>query len=356
MNIVVHTNKKSNKILHSPKSFLKNYVFENPICEKKRKKKVSDNEFEILEYHEYNQLLVRNYNVSQLKQMLRFYKQRLSGNKSEKIYLLYNYLKYSSYAIKIQKCYRGYLRRYFNSLRGERNHKNFVNDTDFFLLEEFSDMDPKQIYSYRDDDNFIYGFDICSLWNLLKQDKKATNPYNRKLLPKNTVNNIKKIVKIGSIFKEAPNIKIEQNNNNLSNAKKRELRAISLFQKMDEHGFITNANWYLNLNRHGLKSFLRELLDIWEYRAQLNNESKRNINPQHGNPFFSINIPVLLSKCFEVLQNRILDIIEIFITKGNDIQARALGVFFVLGALTTVSHDASTSLPWLYDSFVNTQQ
>ena len=37
--------------------------------------------------------------------------------------------------------------------------------------------------------------------------------------------------------------------------------------------------------------------------------------PQHGNPFFSVNIPVLLSKCFEVLQRRILDIIEIFVHK-----------------------------------------
>ena len=72
--------------------------------------------------------------------------------------------------------------------------------------------------------------------------------------------------------------------------------------------------------------------------------------------FFSININVLLSKCFEVLQNRILDIMEIFVTKGSDTQSKALGVFFVLGALTTVSHDASTALPWLYDSFINNVQ
>ena len=75
---------------------------------------------------------------------------------------------------------------------------------------------------------------------------------------------------------------------------------------------------------------LRELVDIWNYRAQLSNEAKRNINPDHGDPFFTINVTVLLSKCFEVLQNRILDIIEIFVTKGSDTQAKALGIFFVL--------------------------
>ena len=130
------------------------------------------------------------------------------------------------------------------------------------------------------------------------------------------------------------------------------MRAISLFQKVDENGFITDAKWYLNLNRHGLKKFIAELVDIWQYRAQITNETKRKIHPSHGDPFFSININVFMHKCFEVLRNRILDIIEIFITKGEDSDARSLGTYYVLGALTTVSHDAAISLPWLYESFV----
>ena len=94
---------------------------------------------------------------------------------------------------------------------------------------------------------------------------------------------------------------------------------------------------------------------IKQYRAQLTNDVKRKINPQHGDPFFSINMNVLMSKCFEVIRNRALDIIEIFITKGEDNDARSLGTYYVLGALTTVSHDAAVSLPWLYESFVQNQ-
>lgn len=339
---------------YTPKSYLKNIIFEQPQIFKKKRKKVTDDDFVILKFNEYNQLVINNHNVSQLKEMLKYYNQKLSGNKPQKIFLLYNYLKYSNYAARIQCVFRGYIRRKFNKLRGEKNISKFVNDQDFLTLEKLNTLECKQLYSYKDEDGFIYGFDICSLWNLIKEcSKKAENPYNRNLLPKNTRNNIKKIIKIGKIFNECPNIKIEDDKCNLSNAKLRELRTIEIFQKIDEHGFITNANWYLNLNRHQLKNFLRELVDIWNYRAQLSDEAKKNINPEHGNPFFSFNITVLLSKCFEVLQNRILDIIEIFITKGNDIQAKALGNFFVLGALTTVSHDASTALPWLYDSFIN---
>ena len=347
--------KKSHK--YSPKSYLNNNIYETPHVLKKKRKKVTDEEFTILKFNEYDKLIKHNYNVSQLKNMLKYYKQKLSGNKPQKIFLLYNYLKYSKFAQKIQSVFRGHIKRKFDKLRGERNIEKFVNDMDFLTLDELKKIPPNQLYSYKDKDGFIYGFDICSLWNLIKEGKKkAQNPYNRNLLPKNTINNIKNIVKIGKIFNASPNIKIENDISNLSNVKKRELRAIEIFQKIDEHGFITNSKWYLDLNRYKLKMFLRELVDIWNYRAQLSTEAKRNINPEHGNPFFSININVLLSKCFEVLQNRILDIIEIFVTKGSDNQSKALGVFFVLGALTTVSHNASTALPWLYDSFINNAQ
>ena len=73
---------------------------------------------------------------------------------------------------------------------------------------------------------------------------------------------------------------------------------------MDQRGFITNPNWFLRLPRLYVKRFLRELVDVWEYRAQIDNETKRKINPQHSNPF-GFNIHVLLHKPYEVLQKRV---------------------------------------------------
>ncbi len=192
---------------------------------------------------------------------------------------------------------------------------------------------------------------------MIVKEKQTKNPYNRNELPIDKMKkDMKKILKIGKILKEKPNIKLDDNFNELSYEKQFELRTINVFQKIDENGFITNVNWYLNLSRIQLKRFLRELLDIWQYRAQISNEIKRKINPQHGDPFFTINMAVLMHKCFEVLQKRILDIIEIFITKGEDADARSLGTYYVLGALTTVSQDAAISLPWLYESFVPNQE
>ena len=121
---------------------------------------------------------------------------------------------------------------------------------------------------------------------------------------------------------------------------------------MDGLGFITDPSWFLTLNKQYLQRFLRELLDIWEYRAQISDIIKRKINPEHGNPFFSYNITYLQHKCFIVLQKIVLDIIEIFITKGESSEYKALGIYYVLGALTIVSNNAASALPWLYESFI----
>jgi hypothetical protein len=46
----------------------------------------------------------------------------------------------------------------------------------------------------------------------------------------------------------------------------------------------------------------------------------------------------------------VLTILENFVNSGINNESRRLGAYYVLGALTLVSEDAATSLPWLYDA------
>jgi hypothetical protein len=341
----------------SPKTFLKECIFETPPTYKNKKKKVSSEEFEVLDYKDFNNIVKKNYNVSQLKSMCRFYKQKKGGNKGELIFRLYNYLKFSNYAIKIQSIFRGHLIRHFNNLKGPGIKNECVNETDFYTLESLKDLDKSQFYSFKDKDGFIYGFDICSLYNMIVKEKQKQNPYNRNELPIQKIyKDIKNIIKLSKLFGKKINIELDNDLSQFSQEKQVEMRALTIFQKIDEYGFITDAKWYLNLDRIKLKKFINELVDIWQYRAQISNETKRKINPQHGDPFFTVNMNVLMHKCYEVMRKRILDIIEIFVTQGEDTDARSLGTYYVLGALTTVSHSAAVSLPWLYESFVQNQQ
>ncbi len=245
---------KKKKENRTPKTFLKECIFEQPPVKKNKKKKVSMDEFEVLSYKQYNELVERNYNVSQLKSMCRFYKQKVSGNKRELIFLLYNYLKYSHFAAKIQSLFRGHLLRYMERLRGPGLNEQCVNETDFYTLEDLKDLDKSQFYSFKDKDGFIYGFDICSLWNMVVKEKQKQNPYNRNTLPVHKIyNDIRSIVKINKLFGVKLNLELDNDLSQFSQEKQVEMRAISLFQKADENGFKTDAKWYLNLKRQGEK-------------------------------------------------------------------------------------------------------
>ena len=71
----------------------------------------------------------------------------------------------------------------------------------------------------------------------------------------------------------------------------------------------------------------------------------------NGRPFGNLNIHLLFQKDINIIKSKILDIINIFVTKGYDNQHKCLGAYYVLGALTLVSLDAAQSLPWLYETF-----
>ena len=61
----------------SPKSYLKNMVFES-IKDKlqKKRKKIPSDDFEIPEIKDFDYLLTKGYNVKQLKDICKFYKQK----------------------------------------------------------------------------------------------------------------------------------------------------------------------------------------------------------------------------------------------------------------------------------------
>ena len=352
--------KKSTK-KYSPKSYFKSKIYDDIsllIKTKNKKRKIKSDDFEIPNYNNYELIISNNYNVSQLKKIAKHYKQKISGNKPELLYRLYNFLKYSMFAIKIQSIFRSHVIWKFNKLKGVGlyNKKLCVNDTDFLTMENLEDIPYEQFYSFKDKDNFVYGFDICSLYNMFVHCKKnkgnrlIKNPYNRKDINPSVYNNIKEIIKMSKCFNKKINVSIKDDEDSISEEKKIEHECISLFQKMDEMGFITNTKWFFDCDQRKLMRLIRELRDIWEYRAQISNEIKRNIFP-HGNPFSGYNRAILRTKPLTVVQKAVLNVIKKFINYSVNNEAKSLGTFYVLGSFTLVNTEAATTMPWLYESF-----
>jgi len=330
----------------SPKSYLHNRLYENiPILKKRMKMK--ENNFNILEYKDFNKILKYNYNVNQLKRIARKYKQKLSGNKKELLFRIYNYLKYSYHANKIQRVFKGYLSRMIYN--NKNTHMDCVNDTDFFSLDNLKEIKNSDFFMFREKE-FNYGFNIKSIFYLITQDGAKLNPYTRCEIPKNVINKIKIFIRVSKLLNKNKDFNISKLNNVLSDEKKLELEVISVFQKIDNLNHITNPNWFLSLGRFSLYRFYRELKDIWCYRLQIQTETKINIIPHDGRPFIQFP-PNFNSMSLLKMREYIIKIIDTFVTKGTSESYRSLGAYYILGALTLVSQSAASSLPWLFESF-----
>jgi hypothetical protein len=323
-----------------------------PIVNKPQK--VSDDKIIIPTINTYNELIYNNYNVTQLKSFAKHYKLKLSGNKPQLMSRIYSFLYFSSFIIKIQKVFRRFLVAKYKTLHGPAimTRKICTNSDDFVTMEPLEEINFHQFISYKDTDGFIYGFDITSLHNLfLKSGDEIKNPYNRNLIPEFVFKNIRSLIRIGRILNIEINLNFEDDTKKVSNEKAIELKALTLFQQIDALGNYSNANWFLSLNRFQTVKFIRELMDIWQYRAQLPVQTKRNICHPFGDPFRNLSIQyVNTEQNLWNVKKVLLEVIDKFVNSGIDKDSKALGAYYVLGALTLVNEEAATSLPWLFQS------
>lgn len=303
----------------------------------------------------YDVLTTHNYSLSNLQVISKIYKIKVSGTKQELVSRLFSFFRLSNFAIKIQKIFRGKIQRLYNQLHGPGYIKRELctNNTDFFTMEHLSDLPCSQFFSYKDNDDFIYGFDVISLHNLiLKSGKPVKNPYNRNNIPDVELVNFKRMLYISNALNIKLNLQIEPIPIELSQKKILELKALELFQTINYLGNYSNAEWFLSLTRLNLIKFTRELIDIWDYRIGISHQIKCNIYPPHGEIFRNINLHYLhINQDLDMNKKMVLTLLERFVNSGIDQDSKALGSYYVLGALTIVSSSASEALPWLFQSF-----
>jgi hypothetical protein len=350
---------------HTPSKIIKSIDYFNSISTTFEKNVIISHKLEKIDeliisiptIYNYSNLTKYNYTIQQLRTFSKHYKLKIGGTKKELITRIFVFLQLSYYVTKIQKYFRGSLQRKYNNLHGPafKNRKICTNNTDFITMDELNELSFDQFFSYKDIDGFIYGFDLASIFSLIymKNNHKTRpqNPYNRNNIPTAVLIAIKILIKIGKVLKKEIYLEIQDDSSNISNEKVIELRALSLFQNINALGNYSNSEWFLSLSRNNLIKFVRELGDIWNYRAQLSLEVKTKICPPHGLPFRNLNIPYIHTEIdMNNVRKVILEVLEKLVNSGIDADSKSLGAYYVLAALTLVNVEAATSLPWLFQS------
>ena len=323
---------------------------------RKRNRKVEDDDFNIPKINEYDNINTINYKTNQLKEICNYYKLKKSGNKNELKTRIYNELKRIYNVNKIKKYYKGFLVRKFIKLykNFSKNKEKCVNDTDFYTLEEIKTIPYFQFLTIKEE-NYYYGFDICSIYNLIVKTKNITevkNPYTRNKINLNNITNIMTVIKYAKFLNIKLNIELNEIIENISAEQKFRINVCSLFQKMDELGHYTDPEWFLSLTKLQLILFIREIIDIWKYRLDINIQQKSKILPPHGNILnFIENSSNLYSFPEKILRYKCYNLINALVTRGIDDDSKNLGTIYVLGTLTIINCEAATALPWLYETF-----
>lgn len=300
-------------------------------------------------------LLEMNYTLVQLKSFAKHHKLKATGTKKDIVTRLFTSLYFSSFAIKIQTRMRGYFTRLFNDkLHGPACFKRSlcVNETDFLSMEEIKKINPLHFFSYKDIDGFVYGFDVVSLYNLIEKSSAQNvlrNPYNRNEIPEVALKQFKKLIMVGKMLKLG--IKLELEPFKQTQEESLRFKELDLFQHINSLGNYSEPIWFSSLDKYKLIRLMRELFDIWHYRLQITDQTKRTICPPYGMPFQHFSMHDLREETnIYKIKNMVLNVLIKLVTTGVDRENKCLGAYYVLGAITLVNDSAAQSLPWLFQS------
>lgn len=310
---------------------------------------------EISEYEDFNK---SEYKLNELKEICKHYGIKCSGTKPELKTRIHSHLIQSHFIKRIQRM----IRRKFITLHSKMSGPAYkdrsicVNNTDFYSMEPMTDIPCNQFISFKDESGMVYGFDVMSLYMYYCTEMKnghaiPLNPYNRLKLPTVLRHQMHRKVRLTDIL--GVSCKLEEDPEPvLSMQEQDEQILFNAFQQINSHGHYSDSSWFSELNYLSIMRFMRELSDIWNYRAQILPQLKREICPPSGNPFVHADLSGITLHP-DLIKHQGIQLIHTFVTSGINRDCQSLGAYYVLLALTLVSQEARAAMPWLYESVVH---
>ena len=381
------------------KTLEKNKYYDDYLMIRKSYIKENTKYIELIDYIENSKL--DNYPLPRINASLEHYKIIKTYSSSQFLQAINNIEKLNSFfimllkanqninkVIKLQRFIKKSLSNYKLKLLGPafNNRSLCVNDSDFFTLDELKDIPNNEFFSFKDEKNFIYGFHIDSITQLVfKSDEhyfeqfkkkiknkqiiinnnsinlcyhqfikllcnhynkiKVLNPYTRFLINNNTK------FKIITLYakKEYDINKITTTNNDILPIDMKlfvKNKCLEIFQKIDLYGYQTDINWLYNQNTTILKVFYKKLALLWNFEFGLNHEGRYKI--AQTNHVFNNLHDIMTSRVDKYnLLEKILEPVNIMVSNGATEPDRQNGCIIILYALAFINNRCILANPWL---------
>jgi hypothetical protein len=251
------------------------------------------------------------------------------------------------YIVKIQSIFRGWLVRSANKLRGPgyMNRSLCNNTEDIYLFENLKEIHPDDFITIQDNDGFIYGFHIESIYKYIqlnKEKERINNPYNKNIFDNKIIYGIEKLYKLCKILGIRNTI-----NNILPCDPKFILRnkVISVFQKMDELNNYTDIEWFMTLTNLELVRLTFLVRDLFDYRMDLTSIKKKKI--VKSGIVFMRDSHFYKHLSFDKLRLEIIDEFDKLVSEGESRDDKYLGSLIILSGLVELVPNCAIAYPWL---------
>jgi hypothetical protein len=252
------------------------------------------------------------------------------------------YLSHEESIIEIQKVFKGW---------NIRRRRNCNNKEDCGSMDILYDIPIQYYIDYKDEEDFIYGFDIRSL-HMIMSEANPINPFTQKKM--NSENGFfEKYTKKMTAVKEKEG-RVKYDSPKLTKEQRFNQELVRVFQKIDMLGHYTDIAWFQNMSLRDLNNFYKGAYDIFAFRAQLSHEVRRKI-VKDGILFqnFIGSLHNVQERTKNILQYEILREIERILDEGEDRDSKILGITLILTVMVECSHAAALALPHLVQSSFN---
>jgi hypothetical protein len=246
--------------------------------------------------------------------------------------------------IKIQQYFKKMNEIRMIQLHGEgyKNHKLCNNDIDFYSFDKIDDISDHYFFSYQDNNDLVWFFDIRSFDKLIRMNQ-LENPYTRQTIPKDVIERGNQLIQLLKSRGQYENMDIDIKRNRKETIKQ---KTVDLCSQIEQFGYECNIQWFLNLNIRRIKKLYRILEDIWNFRLQLTQELKNTIAPPNGKVFSTPVEDVRLYTSLEDVQDLILSDVMKFNGAERDSDKKLGYMYFIMG-LGAISNQCLDAHPWI---------
>ena len=232
---------------------------------------------------------------------------------------------------------------------GFLNKKLCNNQEDFFTYETINELDDKYFFSYKDDSNIIWFFDIRSFNKLIEMNQP--NPYT--MVPFNNEILLKCNKLIDYLKSRNITLNFIDEMKELKKDKKNILKQkmVDLSANIERTGYSFNIEWFTTLHTMQLKKLYYILEDIWNYRANLSIEMKIKICPPNGIVFNKSHHEIRHTNSKDTMRDIIVSDILKFNNAQDDSDERLGYMLFLMGLGTPPINPSVCEIhPWILHS------